>query len=186
MNTRIRKAVAYLKPEIPMDDPAPAVFLNADDSPILRKFAPGLLIAYLVDEGDRFSYVQGRDLRETGLGEEELHRTGVGNLAQLAESKVTIRQSGSVWALFLDGNFEASLTLVDDLWTQGLREYARDPVVAIPSRDVLAFCDAESAAGISELRAVVERVWPSGDHLLTANLYRRADGNWLVHSYGSQ
>jgi uncharacterized protein YtpQ (UPF0354 family) len=186
MDTHVQKAIAYLKPEVPNDDATPAIVLNADDSPILRKFVPGLLITYLVDAGDRFSYVQGRDLLEAGLDEEELHRTAVRNLAQLAENKVTLRQSGSVWALCLDGNFEASLALLDDLWGKRLREYARDPVIAIPSRDVLAFCDADSAAGVSELRAVVERVWPLGDHLLTANLYRRANGSWLVHSYGSQ
>jgi hypothetical protein len=186
MNARVQKAVAYLKPAIPSSDPAPVLSLSADDSPVLREFAPGLLTAYLVDEGDRFSYVQGRDLREAGVREDELHHQAVANLAALAEGKVTVRLIGPVWALVLDGNFEASLTLVDDLWSHGLREYARDPVVAIPSRDVLAFCDAESAAGVAELQAVVKRVWPSGDHLLSENVYRRVDGRWRVHGYGSQ
>jgi hypothetical protein len=186
MNARVQKAVAYLKPEIPGSDPAPVVSLSADDSPVLRGFAPGLLSAYLVDEGDRFSYVQGRDLREAGIREDDLHCRAVANLAELAELKVTVRANGPVWAIFLDGNFEASLMLIDDFWSHGLREYARDPVVAIPTRDVLAFCDVESAAGVSELRAVVKRVWPSGDHLLSENLYRRVDGRWRVHGSGSQ
>ena len=186
VNMRLQTAIAYLKPEIPPSDPAPALVLSADDSPVLRTFATGLVTAYLVDEGDTFSYVQGRDLREAGIREEELHRLGLANLAKLAEGKVTIRESGPVWALFLDGNFEASLTLLDDLWTHGLREYATDPVVAIPARDVLAFCDVESASGLAELRAVVKRAWPLGDHLLSESLYRRVDGSWRVHSYGTQ
>ena len=186
MHARIQKAVAYLKPEIPVSDPAPALLLGADDSPILRPFAPGLLTTYLIDEGESFSYVQGRDLREAGIAADELHRQAVANLAELAEGKVTVRASGPVWALFVDGTFEASLLLLDDLWTHGLRAYARDPVVAIPARDVLAFCDADSAAGVSELRAVVKRVWPTGDHLLSESLHRRVDGMWRVHSYGSQ
>jgi len=175
-----------LKPEISESDPAPALVLSGDDSPVLRPFATGLLTAYLIDEGDTFSYVQGRDLREAGIGEEELHRLAVANLAKLAEGKASVRESGPVWAVFLDGNFEASLMLVDDLWTHGLREYATDPVVAIPARDVLAFCDVESAAGVSELRAVVKRAWPLGDHLLSESLYRRVDGIWRVYSYGTQ
>ena len=76
--------------------------------------------------------------------------------------------------------------LVDELWSPSLHEYTHDPVVAIPSRDVIAFCDAESPAGVSELWAVVKRVWPSGNHLLSENLYRRVDGRWRVHGYGSQ
>jgi|KBSMisStandDraft_5_1062788.scaffolds.fasta_scaffold241938_3 hypothetical protein len=186
MSARVQKAIAYLKPEVPSNDAEPALKLDADESPILRGFAPGLLTAYLVDEGDRFSYLQGRDLREAGTSEEELHGQALANLAALADGTVTIRQTGPIWGLFLDGNFEASLMLLDDLWTHGLREYAEDPVVAIPARDVLAFCDVESAAGMSELRAAVKRVWPGGDHLLSENLYRRVEGRWSVHSYGSQ
>jgi uncharacterized protein YtpQ (UPF0354 family) len=186
MKTRVETAVAYLKPEVPSGDPEPSVQLDADDAPVLREFAPGLLTAYLVDEGDRFSYIQGCDLREAGMTEEELHRLAVANLGELPEGRVTIRQNGPTWALFLDGNFEASLTLLDDLWTRALREYADDPIVAIPSRDVLAFSDVESAAGVSELRAVIRRVWPAGDHLLSENLFRRVDGRWRVHGYGVQ
>jgi uncharacterized protein YtpQ (UPF0354 family) len=186
VSKRIQSAVAYLKPEIPSADPAPVLSLNADDSPILREFAPGLLTAYVVDEGESFCYVQGRDLRQAGMQEEELHRLAVANLAQLAEGKVTIRGSDQMWGLFFEGNLEASLMLLDDLWTYGLRKYAADPVVAIPSRDVLAFCDVGSSAGVSELRSVVSRVWPIGDHLLSQNLYRRVDGKWRVHDYGSQ
>jgi len=160
MDSRIQKAVAYLKP---------------------ASLRSGLADRHVIDEGNRFSYLQGRDLRKTGIREEELHRQALANLAGLADGKVAIRPSGPVWALFFDGNFEASLTLIDDLWTHGLREYARDPVVAIPARDVLAFCDVESTQGVTELRALVKRVWPSGDHLLTEDLYRRVDGGWHVH-----
>jgi hypothetical protein len=186
MKKRVLEALAYLKPQIPSSDPAPVVSLSADDSPVMREFLPGLLTAYLVDEGDSFAYVQGRDLRLADVSEEELHRQAVANLAALADDQLTIRENGPLSALFLDGNFEASLLLLDDLWTDRLREYARDPIVAIPARDILAFSDVESAAGVSELRAVVKRLWPSGDHLLSENLYRRVDGRWRVYGYGSQ
>jgi len=186
MSDRTDKAIAYLRPEVPSNDPSPELSLSGDDAPVLRTFTSGLLTAYLFDEGDTFSYLQARDLRESGIGEEELHRQAVANLAALAEGNVTVEEVGPVWTLSLEGNFEASLLLIDDLWTRGLREYAEDPVVAIPSRDVLAFCDADSVAGLAELHAVVKRVWPSGDHLLSENLYQRVDGKWRVHSYGSQ
>ena len=180
MNNRIQRSIAYLKQEIPASDPGPAVSLSVEDSPVLRKFAPGLLAAYLVDDGDRFSYMQGRDLRETGVGEDQLHIQAVANLARFADGKLRIQKSGLVWALFLDGNLEASLLMLDGIWDGSLREYARSPVVAVPARDVIAFCDSSSAGGISELRAVVDRVWPGGDHLLSRDLYRRQDRNWHV------
>jgi len=186
MKTRVLEAVAYLKPEIPSSDPAPVVSLSDDDAPVMRQFLPGLLTTYVIDAGDTFAYVQGRDLRRAVVSEEELHRQAVVNLAALAEHQLTIRENGTVSALFLDGNFEASLLLLDDLWTNRLRDYARDPIVAVPARDILAFSDVESAAGVAELRAVVKRVWSSCDHLLSENLYRRVDGRWRVYRYGSQ
>lgn len=186
MKTRVLQALAYLKPEIPSSAPAPVMSLSADDAPVMTKFLPGLLTAYLVDEGDSFAYVQGRDLRSAGISEEELHRGALANLAALAERQLTIREYETVSALLLDGNFEASLLLLDDLWTHRLRAYARDPIVAIPARDVLAFADLEAAGGVSELRALVKRVWPSCDHPLSENLYRRVDGKWRAYGYGSQ
>jgi len=54
------------------------------------------------------------------------------------------------------------------------REYA----AAIPARDMLAFCDSSSADGIAELQRVIERVQPTGDHLLTKAIYVRRDSKW--------
>jgi hypothetical protein len=52
-------------------------------------------------------------------------------------------------------------------------------VVAVPARDVLAFTDAKSAAGIAELRGLVDRLFPGGDHLISPDLYKRDAGRWL-------
>jgi hypothetical protein len=177
----LSEAIAYVKAEVPDSDLGPVVALNADDSPVLMQLGNGLLVAYLVDEGDHFSYVQGRDLLPSGLDLPALHRSAVANLADLAHERVTIRQSGPIWALFLDGNLEASLLLLDDLWDEALGSYhAGNPVIAIPARDVICFCDAASSDGVRELRAVVGRVWPAADHLISERLFRRQSKQWLL------
>ena len=174
------EAIAYLKAEVSAADPAPVVSLSDEDSPVLKQLGGGLVVAYLMDEGDRFSYVQGRDLRVAGVGAEQLHTHALVNLQHLAEGKVTLRQSGPTWALFFDGNFEASLILLDEMWDSSLGSYHHgDPVIALPTRDVLCFCDASSSAGVAELRAVVSRLWPSGDHLISDQLFRRRNGVWV-------
>lgn len=177
---RITEALAYLKADIPADDPAPVIELDDDDSPVLVRIAEGLLASYIVDEGERFSYVQNRHLRNAGLTTNKLHDIAITNLANLANGRLTIRHASSVWALFLDGNFEASLILLNDLWDQQLHQYhGGELVVAVPARDILAFCKASSADGIAELRAVIERVWPAGDHLISNSLFRRVNKNWV-------
>ena len=86
--------------------------------------------------------------------------------------------------LLLDGQFESSLILLDDLWDSSLAKYTpKSPIVALPSRDVLAFCDAQSLLGIVELKQLVERS-AENDHQLTTILYYRQDGQWLPLDLG--
>lgn len=179
-------AIAYLKAEVAAADQRPTFELGEDDSPVFKTLHSGLLVAYLVDQGDSFSYVQGRDLKTAGIDAEQLHAHALANLEEAADGKVTIRQSGPTWALFFDGNFEASLLLLDHLWDDVLGEYHDGtPAIAVPARDVLCFCNAASAAGIAELRAVIRRVWPRGDHLLSDQIFERRGRRWVARDFAS-
>jgi len=175
------EAIAYLKAEAPAGGPQPMRKLDEDDSPVLKKLETGLLVAYLVDLGDSFTYVQARDLKTAGIDAEQLHAHALANLERAADGKVTIRQSGPIWALSFDGNFEASLILLDNLWEDVLGEYHDGtPAIAVPARDVLCFCNAASTAGVAELRAVIRRVWPRGDHLLSDQIFERRGRRWVA------
>ena len=89
-----------------------------------------------------------------------------------------VTRYGDIYAVMLDGTFEASLILVDGLWDVSFAALAPHGIVAaIPARDILAFCDATSTEGLAELRQLIERV-QGGDHLLTRDLYRRVGGRW--------
>ena len=77
------------------------------------------------------------------------------------------------------GNFEASLILLDDLWDGAFQQFVDGPrAVAIPARDILVFADARRADACGELRDVIARVWPGGDHLLSDKLFTRTAGAW--------
>src|SRR5687768_10688855 len=114
MTSSIKGATAYLKAVAP--DSEPAVQLGDDHSPVLRPLGHGLLVAYLVDEGDRFSYVQGRHLRQNRISADELHDIGIRNLDGIAAAHLEVRDCGPYFAVLAGGNFEASLILLDHLW----------------------------------------------------------------------
>ncbi len=168
------RAIVYLKADL-TGESGDAVSMVGDDEPILRNLGNGLLVAYLVDEGDHFSYVQRRHINLAGLSESALHEKAIANLAALLaqrEARLHAAVNG-VSAIIFDGNFEATLILVDSLWDEELAHLAPNGfVVAIPTRDVLAFCDAQSRMGIDELRRVIART-QGGDHPLQPVLYRR-------------
>ncbi len=173
------RAMPSIKPDL-TGETGPAVALNHDDSPVLRDHGNGLLVAYFVDAGQSFEYVQNRHLSKAKITEDELHATALNNLLTFMGERTGMQQHGNIFAMFLDGNFEASLLLVDQLWDESLVGYAPNGfVVAVPARDVLAFADAKSSAGMTELRGLIDRLFPDGDHLISRDLYRRAAGRWL-------
>jgi uncharacterized protein YtpQ (UPF0354 family) len=171
------RAKAYLKlKEFRHSDKE--VNLLHSDAPIIKDLTNSLCVTYVVDEGGHFKYLQNRDCEKSGLSESQIHKISIENLAELAKQRIQIRPFGNIYAVMLDGNFEASLILVDGLWEKGLAHLAPNGfVAALPARDILAFCDANSAEGIAELNQLIERI-KSGDHALSRELYRRDDGGW--------
>jgi len=141
---------------------------------VLQNLGNGLLVAYMIDMGDRFQYVQHRHLETSGIIETELHQHAMENLALLAKQKLVVHPRGCIFAAFLEGSFEASLILIDNLWEKNFaRSLTAGFVAAMPARDVLVFCDLASQEGIAELHQVVARASAGGDHLLTSVLYHR-------------
>jgi hypothetical protein len=95
-----------------------------------------------------------------------------------------IQPCDEAFSIFFGGNFEASLILVDALWDEQLDHLGPNGfIITIPSRDILAFCDAESSSGVEHLRRIIARV-EGGDHPITSTLYRRnaATRTWRRHA----
>lgn len=178
------QAIAYLMPSLPAAEAT--VKLSELDAPVITNLSNGLLVGYLVDQGDHFSYAQRCHLAEANLNETALHQVAINNLAmRLREKGATIQPSGDAFAVIFGGNFEASLILVDVLWDEHLSHLAPNGfIIAIPKRDILAFCDAESAPGVAELSRVIKRV-EGGDHPITSTLYRRIPSLRAWRSYGN-
>lgn len=172
------QALPYIKPAL-VNGPGPVLVPSYDDSPTARDLGNGLLVFYVVDEGETLRYVQNRDLSAAGMDATALHGLAMENLAKMAAERMRIEPYGGIFALFLDGNFEASLLLLDDLWDGPLGEHAPNGVLAaVPARDVVAFADAASQSGADELKALIARVTRGGDHLICSGLYRREDRSW--------
>jgi uncharacterized protein YtpQ (UPF0354 family) len=169
-----------LKATVGDDDGGPVLELDHDQAPVFRSLGGGLLVNYVVDRGTHFVFVTNGDLTAQGFSTERLHEVGLANLARAAADRgVEVHPHESVFAVVSGGNLEASLILLDDLWDEGFRQFVSGSyAVAIPSRDVLAFADAADPAACSQLRAVVDRVWPGGDHLLVQRLFTRESGVW--------
>ena len=177
------QAIAYLKGS-PAEDDQPVIELPHKDSPVVRPYSEDLHVCYLVDKGQTYEYIQNRHLEEGGISSDELHQIGLRNLKGLiAQRNARVQPHGNLFAFFTGGDFEASIMLLDEFWEGDFRKFVTGKFAAvIPARDVLAFCDSDSADGITELQEVINRVWPTGNHLVSGKIYIRQATGWRALS----
>jgi uncharacterized protein YtpQ (UPF0354 family) len=174
------QAIAYLKGSPQEKTNRLSSKLSLENEPVVQKFLTGLHICYLVDKNGSYEYIQNQHLTEDGIGIDELHQIGLRNLKFLISQRDSkVQPHGNVFAFLMNGDFEASAILLDEFWNGEFRKFVKGKfAAAIPARDVLAFCDSDSAAGIAELHEVISRVWPANEHLVSDRILIRQPSGW--------
>jgi uncharacterized protein YtpQ (UPF0354 family) len=173
------RAIAYLKADVSKER-APAVSVSHEDSPIFRLLSDGLCICYVVDHENAYHYIQQRHISEDGISEEQLHEIGLRNLTELASKRdLRVQPHQNIFGVLMGGDFESSLILLDQLWEQQFRQFVPgDYAVAVPNRDILAFCDSTSKTGLIELRQLIAKIHKTGDHPISDKIYVRRGNRW--------
>lgn len=170
----MRVAAGQLPPGIPND---PAMM------PPARSTGGVFVVSYHVDAGSHWTSVGRDEMRAAGMNLDLLHRQALSNLMKLVKGQPGLRlvEHPPYYGLLLDGDHEHALVLLDGLWDHLFADKTPNgAVVAIPTRDVLAFCDANSAEGIAALRDANRRLGPNAKGAVTQQLLRRRDGRWTV------
>jgi uncharacterized protein YtpQ (UPF0354 family) len=175
------RAIACLKVPVEDDKATPVIELTFEDSPIISKLENGFWIVYLVDTGYAFQYICQKDLKKEGISRKVLHQIGLKNLKNLAKQYLKILRYENIFGILVEGNFEASMLLLSPLWENIFIEYIKgDFLVAVPSRDVIAFGDSFNASTMSELKALIDRIWPNGKHLLSNQIFKYSKEQWGI------
>jgi uncharacterized protein YtpQ (UPF0354 family) len=167
----IRSAIAHLKVLVPSSGEQPA-----DDNSrlVTTPFISDLVVTYVVDNGETLQFVQGKHLQAAGIDRAELHRIGLQNLfVKMAHGNFAVHDVGPFHGVTLEGHFEASLMLVDDLWNKVLFKLTPNGAcVAVPARDLLIFCDRKNHTALKDFDALV-RGFGGRAHRLTSTLFER-------------
>lgn len=90
-----------------------------------------LVVVYALDDATRVRYLTARDV--SALDRVELKALALANLKRLLP-KIEMRNDGDVAIVSAGGDYEASLLLLDDIWSGGQIQMNGDIVVAIPAR----------------------------------------------------
>lgn len=168
-------ALPYLSPAQSPEDTAPLHAFGSLDGPIVRPFSDSLIVTYMIDEPGALVFVRERDVEKDVRARDELHRRAIENLrAHAQRKKLRFETKGPMQLAKLDGQHDASLLLLDELWDPPTRIMDPDGelIAAVPSRSTLMFTGSATRGGLPELRATCSRA------LLSPEVFVRRRGVW--------
>jgi uncharacterized protein YtpQ (UPF0354 family) len=145
------------------------------------RFNDELVIVYAQVDPNRMRYLTTQE--DFGLSREELRSLAVANLKRVLP-KIEMGRVGDVALMSAGGNYEASLLLIDDIWSSGQIQVNGDIVVAIPTRDTLLVTGSRSRSGLKLVRELTAKFKAQGPYELTDTLFRYRDGRFT--KFGSR
>ncbi len=144
---------------------------------------------YMVDDGHQYTGIDDDELAKSGYSLDELHQLAMRNLRQLvkqAQPGLKLHRlpaaDGPSEAIMitLDGDNEAALLLLDELWDKSLAKHIPNGVMAVaPARDLCVFIDMQSVTkgGLGDLSNVVAGIHQRQGHSFPGLLHRTG-GRW--------
>ncbi len=141
-----------------------------------------LIILYAEDTPRNIRYLGDEDLADMGVDRAGLREAAIANLDRLLPA-IEARGDDGIYMLVADGNYEASLLLFDDIWsndtwTTGGTPVAGEVVVTVPARDVLVVTGSRDAEGIATLRDIARDIVASDPYSLTDQLFVYRNGRF--------
>jgi len=138
---------------------------------------PDLHVLYAEDTEYNIRYLGGEDVKQLGMTAPELRSNAVANLKQILPP-IEKRGTNGFYMVTAGGTYEASLLLLDSIWSPSNFVVNGEIVVGIPSRDLLFVTGSEDGPNIKRLRKVCEEAVAESSYALTATLFVKTGQGW--------
>lgn len=143
--------------------------------PLTEPFNDELAIVYAEDRPQLVRYLTTRD----DVGDRaKLRALALDNLRRVIPKIEMEGNSSGSFIIHAGGSYEASLLLVDDLWSSGQIKVDGDIVVAVPSREALLVTGSHNQASIRLLRSAAVKL-AAGPYALTSALFVYRGGKFV-------
>ncbi len=155
---------------------------GAAQLPAYDQYNDNLIILYAEDEPRSLRYLYDQELTESGISRDSRLPLAVRNLRALLPNLETY-SSGGIVGIGADGIYESSLLLFDELWTgDGLQRFglrlAGEPVVAVPTRNLLLVVDSRDSAGVELLRELATRMFAAEPYPVSNEVFLYRNGRF--------
>jgi uncharacterized protein YtpQ (UPF0354 family) len=139
-----------------------------------------LYVVYAFDEASTMEYVRWPELAEFGQPRMELAGKALANLRARLPLQLGRRGNEKCFHLIANGNHEASLILLDEVWEQLRSSISDDIVVCVPARDICLVSATGIPGGIESLVAARDRLCAgTPSNFISKTLLRRRGKEWI-------
>lgn len=136
-----------------------------------------LIVIYAEDSPSSIRYLTETKLEEAHIDRKELRALACTNLVRLLP-KVEKQGTNGLYILSVGGDYEASLLLLDSVWTDIQNDVRGNIVAAIPTRDVLLVTGSDDREGLEKMSQTVDKISAQSPYKLTTKLFMRRDGKF--------
>jgi uncharacterized protein YtpQ (UPF0354 family) len=143
--------------------------------PVVEPLGPELCVTYAEDRPSSVRILDETQVKALGLDRGALRTLAAANLATVVP-RFEVRGGDGVYLVEADGVYASSLVFWQGLWN-GRLAVKGDPVVSIPSREVLLVTGSDDPAGLARVREAAARLRAQSSFPLARGLLvRRAGG----------
>lgn len=147
---------------------------------MFEKYNEKLIVLYGEDKENGIAYFTKDEFLKTGIPEDSLYSIATRNLDSLLTN---VQRNGDkgVFMITAGGTYEASLILAAYLWTKENMPVDGDPIIAIPTRDLLLVTGSHNKAGIDQIKIMASNAWQDGPYQLTNDLFIRKGDKFVLY-----
>ncbi len=145
---------------------------------------PDLIILYAEDSPKNMRYFGEKDLEKAGIERGQLKKLAIENLKRLLP-EIKMHGGNGIFMITAGGDYEASLLLIDSIWSGLQKEVKGEIVAAIPTRDLLIVTGSEDPEGIAKVKQIVSKSRAKGSYRLTPSLFVYRGGKFDLFENGT-
>jgi uncharacterized protein YtpQ (UPF0354 family) len=150
--------------------------------PVIEPLVADLIVTYAFDLPESFVMATPQLLANAGVERSALRQLAIENLRRQIPA-INLQQAGSVYRAAIGNNLDACALLSERFWNSEADKLAGTLVAAVPNRDLVLFCDGESADGLKEMSKIVDEAYHSADtHALTREKLQWSETGWRTYT----
>jgi uncharacterized protein YtpQ (UPF0354 family) len=142
---------------------------------VYEDFISDLIILYAEDTSQNIRYLAPEDLESAKIDRKDLRKLACKNLNQLLPP-IELHGKDGFYMITAGGTYEASILLLDSIWSSGQIKVQGDIVAAIPTRDLLLVTGSQDKKGITRLKETAKKAYNEGSYFLTMKLFIYRNG----------